>query len=79
MDVELSDEFKKEYAKIKDGHIREKIFKALKKLGRMRRGKHLRHDHKGEMRIRVDPFRIIYRIKEGKVEVLCFDHRGKVY
>ena len=80
MEILFSDEFKKDYRKIKDHGLRLRIIKAFQKLADMPdKGKPLRYDHKGERRIRVDPFRIIYRMEGDKIKVLCFEHRGKAY
>lgn len=80
MDIYLSEEFRKDYAKIKDEVLKERVFKALEKLSVMlERGKPLRYGHKGERRLRIGPFRVLYCIEGEGIGVLCFEHRGKVY
>jgi mRNA-degrading endonuclease RelE of RelBE toxin-antitoxin system len=80
MELWFSDEFKKDLRKIRDEGVRLKIIKAFQKLATMpERGKPLQYDHKGERRLRVDPFRMLYRIKGDRIEVICFEHRGKAY
>ena len=80
MEILFSEEFKKDYRKIKDQGLRLRIVKAFRKLAEMpEKGKPLRYGHKGERRIRIDLFRIIYGIERDKIKVLCFEHRGKAY
>ena len=80
MQIIFSDEFKKEFKKIKDKSTRLKIIKQLKKLEQVpESGKPLRYDLKGHRTVRVAPFRIIYRIEKEAIIVNCFDHRKDVY
>jgi len=80
MEIIFSDEFKKEYRKIKDKLVRSKILKSIKKLSNNPEvGKPLRHNLKGHRVLRVKPFRIVYRLEEDKVIINCFDHRKDVY
>lgn len=80
MYLEYSDDFKKEYRKIKDNLTRVKITKQLQKiLETPEAGKPLMHNLKNHRSLRVHPFRIIYRIEKDKLLVLCFDHRKEVY
>ena len=80
MEIVFSDEFKKDFKKIKDKTTRIKIIKQLKKLAEMpESGKPLMYNLKNHRSIRVTPFRIIYRIEENRIIINCFDHRGNVY
>ena len=80
MEVYLSVEFEKDYRKIKDRSLRERIHKALVKLGQdPEAGKPLRYGYKGQRRLRVDPFRIMYSIEGGIIKISCFEHREKAY
>lgn len=80
MKIIFSDEFKKEYRKIKDGSTRIRIMKSLKALAEMpEKGKHLGNVLHGKRSIRIKPFRLIYELKGDELHVLCFDHRGKIY
>ncbi len=80
MEIIFSDEFKKDFKKIKDKMTRIKIIKQLKKLAEMpEAGKPLMYNLKNHRSIRVAPFRIIYRIEENRIIINCFDHRGSVY
>jgi len=72
MQIIFSEEFRKEFKKIKNKDTRLKIIKQLKKLEQIpKSGKPLRHDLKGHRTIRVSPFRIIYRIEEESIIINC--------
>ncbi len=80
MEIIFSEDFKKEFKKIRNKAIRLKIIKQLKKLAQIpESGKPLRYDLKGNRSIRITPFRIIYRIEKNKIIINCFDHRKEVY
>ena len=80
MEILFSNEFKKDFKKIKDKTTRIKIIKQLKKLAEMpEAGKPLMYNLKKHRSIRVPPFRIIYRLEQDKIIINCFDHRGNVY
>ncbi|MCG2717249.1 MAG: type II toxin-antitoxin system mRNA interferase toxin, RelE/StbE family [Nanoarchaeota archaeon] len=80
MQILFSEEFKKEFKKIKDKSIRLKIIKQIKKLATSSEiGKPLRYKLRNHRSLRIHPFRIIYRAEESKVIINCFDHRKKVY
>ena len=80
MQVIFSEEFRKDFSKIKDKSTRIKIINHLKKLEQLpESGKPLQYNLKGHRSIRIPPFRIIYRIEQDKITVNCFDHRKDVY
>lgn len=80
MEIIFSDEFKKDFKKIKDKTTRIKIIKQLKKLAEMpEAGKPLMYNLKNHRSIRIAPFRIIYRLENDKIIINCFDHRASVY
>ncbi|MBI4148749.1 type II toxin-antitoxin system RelE/ParE family toxin [Candidatus Woesearchaeota archaeon] len=80
MEIIFSEDFKKDFQKIKDKTTRVKIIKCLKKLAEMPdAGKPLRYEWKHHRSVRVSPFRIIYRFDDNKLIVNCFDHRKNVY
>jgi len=80
MEIIFSDDFKKEFKKIKDKDKRLKIIKQLKKLSlKPEAGKPLRYELKNHRTMRIHPFRIIYRLEEEKIIIICFDHRKDVY
>ena len=80
MEIFFSDDFKREFKKIKDKVTRLKIIKQIKKLLlQPKAGKPLQYKLKNHRSIRVAPFRIISRLEENKIIVNCFDHRKDVY
>ena len=80
MQIIFSEEFKKDFKKIKDKFTRIRIINHLKKLERLpESGKPLQYNLKGHRSIRIQPFRIIYRIEQDKIIINCFDHRKDVY
>lgn len=80
MEILFSEEFKKDFKRIKDNGMREKIIKAIKKVSILpESGKPLRYELKGHRRLMIKPFRIIYRIDNGRIIINCFEHRKKVY
>ena len=80
MEIIFSDEFKKDFQKIKDKTTRIRIIKQLKKLAETpETGKPLKYDLKNHRSLRVPHFRIIYRIEKDKIIINCFDHRKEVY
>ena len=80
MQIIFSEEFKKNFKKINDKSTRIRIIKQLKKLELLpESGKPLQYNLKGHRSIRIQPFRIIYRIEQDKIIINCFDHRKDVY
>jgi addiction module RelE/StbE family toxin len=80
MQIIFSEEFRKDFSKIKDKSTRIRIINHLKKLGQLpESGKPLQYNLKGHRSIRIPPFRIIYRIEQDKIVINCFDHRKDVY
>ena len=80
MQIIFSEEFRKEFKKIKDKQTRLKLIKHLKKLEQLpESGKPLQYKLKGHRSIRIPPFRIIYRIEKDGIIIKCFDHRKDVY
>ncbi len=80
MQIIFSEEFKKDFKKIKDKSMRLNLIKHIKKLGQLpESGKPLKYGLKGHRSARIPPFRIIYRLENNKIIVNCFDHRKNVY
>ena len=78
--IVFSDEFKKEFRKIKEKDLRLKIIKQIKKLAeKPESGKPLRYALRNHRSLRVPPFRIIYRLEKERIIINCFDHRKDVY
>ncbi len=68
MQILFSEEFKKDFRKIKDKTVRIKIIKSIKKIQELpEAGKPLKHDLKGHRSLRIPPFRLIYRLEHGKI------------
>ena len=80
MEILFSDEFRKEFKKIKDKPMRLRIIKQIKKLSKSpKSGKPLKYGLKNHRTLRINPFRIIYRIEKEKIIINCFDHRKDIY
>ena len=80
MRIIFSEEFKKDFKKIKDKSVRIRIINHLKKLDQLpESGKPLQYNLKGHRSIRISPFRIIYRIEQDRIIINCFDYRKDVY
>ena len=80
MEILFSEEFRKEFRKIKDKSTRIKIIKHIKKLAELPlSGKPLRYDLKGHRSTKIPPFRIVYRLEKDRIIINCFDHRKCVY
>jgi mRNA-degrading endonuclease RelE of RelBE toxin-antitoxin system len=80
MDIIFSEEFKKEFKRIKDKETRIKIIKQLKKLAEQPKvGKPLRYKLKNHRNIKIPPSRIIYRLEQENIIINCFEHRKEVY
>ncbi len=80
MEIIFSDEFKREFKKIKNRVTRLKIIKQIKKLSKQpKTGKPLKYNLKNHRSMRIPPYRIIYRLEQDKIIINCFDHRKDVY
>jgi len=80
MQIIFSEEFKKDFKKIRDKSTRLRIINQLKKLERLpESGKPLQYNLKGHRSLRVPLFRIVYGIEQDKIITNCFDHRKDVY
>ena len=80
MQIIFSDEFRKDFKKIKDKSTRIRIINQLKKLEQLpESGKPLQYNLKGHRSVKIPPFRIIYRLEQDKIIINCFDHRKEVY
>ena len=72
--------FEQEFKKIKDRATQDKIEKQIKKiLKNPNVGKPLKHDLKGERRVYIKPFRLIYTFQRDRLILLKFEHRNGVY
>jgi addiction module RelE/StbE family toxin len=75
-----TEKFEKEFKKIKDKGLKEKLKKQIVKIiENPDFGKPLRYDLKGEKTVYVKPYRLIYKVEGDKLILLRFEHREKVY
>lgn len=73
-------EFEKQFKKIKDRTVQDKIEKQIKKIkNNPNFGKPLRYELKGERTIYVKPYRLLYMVERDKLILLRFEHRNHVY
>ena len=80
MRVVFSEPFARYYKRIKDSRIRDRIITALKKIAQKpEAGKPLRYAYKGNSRLVVRSFRLLYRIEGGVIRITNFEHRKKAY
>jgi len=80
MEIIFSEEFRKDFKKIKEKTTRLRIINQLKKLAEIpAAGKPLTYNWKNHRSLRIPPFRIIYRLEQDKIIINCFDHRKDVY
>lgn len=75
-----TDKFEKDVKKIKNGSIKLRLKKQIKKISENPNvGKPLKHDLKGERTVYIKPFRLIYTVQKDKLILLKFEHRNGVY
>ena len=86
MQIIFSEEFNKDFKKIKDKSTRIRVINHLKQFNHLKKlkqlpesGKPLQYNLKGHRSMKIPPFRIIYRIEQDKIIINCFDHRKDVY
>ncbi len=80
MRIRFSEEFRREYKKIRDSSLRKRLLKVLKKLKeRPEAGKPLKYGYKGKRRIRIGHFRLVYSIEGDILMVSSLQHRKKAY
>ncbi|MBI4139498.1 type II toxin-antitoxin system RelE/ParE family toxin [Candidatus Woesearchaeota archaeon] len=80
MQILFSEDFKKDFSKIKDRLTLLRIAKQLKKISETPDiGKPLQYNLKNHRSIRIPPFRIIYRVEGDTIFIISFDHRKDVY
>ena len=80
MNIVYTDSFIKEFKKIKDKLTREKILKVIIRLEKSPEiGKPLRYNLKNYRSLRINPYRLIYSLREGKIYLHTFEHRKDVY
>jgi len=76
VDVIFDYYFRKNFKKIKDKNIKEKIIKQINKIkNNPEIGKSMKHYRKGTRELYVSPFRISYRIEEKVIYILDLYHK----
>ena len=75
-----TEKFEREFKKIKDERLKEKLRKQIAKITENPNfGKPLRYALKGEWTIYAKPYRLIYKVEDDKLILLRFKHRDDVY
>lgn len=70
-------DFKKDFKKIKDNSIKEKVIKQISKIkDNPEIGKPMRHGRKGTRELYISPFRLSYKIERGVVYILALYHKN---
>ena len=76
--VVFDSKFKKDFKKIKDNLIKEKIIKQISKLKENSDlGKPMRYCRKGTRELYIPPFRLSYFLKEDFIYILELYHKDK--
>ena len=69
-------EFKKDFKKIKDKFVKEKIIKQVSKIrNNPELGKPMRFDRKGNRELYISPWRLSYKLEENIVYILALYHK----
>jgi len=72
--------FEKNIKRIKDKKIKERVKKQiLKIIENPELGKFLIGERKGERKIYIGPFRLLYAYKYNKIYLIDFDKRDRIY
>lgn len=76
VDVIFEQVFRKDFMKIKDSAIKEKIIKQVSKIKKNPEiGKPMRYDRKGTRELYISSFRLSYRIERDIVYILALHHK----
>ncbi len=69
-------DFKKDFKKIKDNSIKEKIIKQISKIkDNPGTGKPMKYGRKGTRELYIPPFRLSYKVEGGIVYILALYHK----
>jgi len=78
VEIIFNDNFKKDYIKIKDELLKEKIIKQIQKIKENPEiGKPMRYSKKGTRELYIQPYRISYYIKDNIIYISAFYHKDK--
>ena len=76
VEVIFDPDFKKDFKKIKDRSIKEKIIKQVSKIkDNPEIGKPMRYDRKGTRELYIPPFRLSYKVEGDTVYILALYHK----
>ncbi len=79
-EIVYTEKFEHDVKKIRDSSLKEKLEKQLRKIAENPEyGKPLRYGLKGELTLRVKPYRLIYAVQDERLILLRFEHRKNVY
>ena len=80
VEVITGSSFEKNIKRIKDKKIKERVKKQiLKIIKNPESGNFLIGERKGERKIYVGPFRLLYAYKDNKIYLIDFDKRDRIY
>jgi len=69
-------DFKKDFKKIKDSSIKQKIINQISKIkGNPEIGKPMRYGRKGTRELYIPPFRLSYKIEKDTIFILALYHK----
>lgn len=78
VDVLFDSGFKKDFLKIKDKSVKEKIIKQVSKLKTNPEiGKPMRFSRKGTRELYISPFRLSYRLENDTIHVMSIYHKDQ--
>lgn len=78
--IVYTEKFERDVKKIRDSSLKEKLEKQIRKIAENPEfGKPLRYGLKGELTMRVKPYRLIYTVHGERLILLRFEHRKSVY
>ncbi len=78
VDVIFDSIFKKDFKKIKNKALKEKVIKQVFKIkNNPEIGKPMRYDRKGTRELYIPPFRLSYKIEEDTVYILALYHKDE--
>jgi len=68
--------FKKDFKKIKDGFVKEKIIKQISKIkDNPEIGKPMKYNRKGTRELYISPFRLSYKVDGDTIYILALYHK----
>jgi len=78
VDVIFENYFKKEFKKIKDKSLKERIIKQIQKIKENPEiGKPMRYSRSGTRELYISPFRLSYKIEDNTIYILCLYHKDE--